>query len=55
MPRIALEKRELRCPCGAQRDITGTRCRKCRARSRWYRRKTWHAKRNTGRRLNGKK
>jgi ribosomal protein L40E len=52
---LALEERELRCSCGARSDIPNTRCRKCRARSRWHRRKTWHTKRNIGRRLHGKK
>jgi hypothetical protein len=55
MPGTAIDKRGLQCPCGAQRDVPGMRCRKCRARSRWYRRKTWQTKRNIGRRLNGKK
>jgi hypothetical protein len=29
------------CPCGALREKTSTRCRKCRARLGWYRRKAW--------------
>lgn len=30
------------CPCGAITEQAGRRCRKCRARSRWYRRKSHH-------------
>jgi hypothetical protein len=29
------------CCCGALREATRTHCKKCRDRSRWYRRKAW--------------
>jgi hypothetical protein len=29
------------CRCGALCDTTESRCRKCRYRARWYRRKAW--------------
>jgi hypothetical protein len=29
------------CPCGALPEATKIRCRKCRYRARWYRRKAW--------------
>jgi len=29
------------CPCGARRHESSKRCRKCSARSRWYRRRAW--------------
>jgi hypothetical protein len=38
---ITLGKPEPRCPCGARRDASSKRCRKCRARSRWMHRKAW--------------
>ncbi|WP_329086869.1 hypothetical protein [Streptosporangium sp. NBC_01469] len=31
-----------RCPCGALTDPGTGRCRKCRARARWHRRKAHH-------------
>ncbi|GII01773.1 hypothetical protein [Planobispora takensis] len=31
-----------RCPCGALTDPGTDRCRKCRARARWHRRKAHH-------------
>ena len=34
--------REDRCPCGALIEQGAKRCRKCRARTRWYRRKSRH-------------
>lgn len=30
------------CPCGARIEPGNKRCRKCRARARWYRRKSLH-------------
>lgn len=36
----------LRCPCGAQRNQSSKRCRKCFARGRWYRRKAWRSRKN---------
>ncbi len=46
------------CPCGALLDYGKRRCRKCRARSRWHRRKAYRARpvsprRHGGRRLRG--
>jgi hypothetical protein len=32
---------ENRCPCGARRNESTRRCRKCSARGRWHRRKAW--------------
>jgi hypothetical protein len=32
------------CPCGALREEPGIHCQKCRARSRWNRRKAWRIK-----------
>jgi len=46
---------ECRCPCGAQRNESGKRCRKCSARSRWYRRKAWRSRKNPVRYRTGKK
>lgn len=37
---IKLDSPERRCPCGALREIGMKRCRKCRSRSRWRRRKS---------------
>jgi hypothetical protein len=37
------------------RHCANTRCSKCRARARWYRRKAWHSRTNPTRRLPGKK
>ena len=37
------------------RHCASTRCPKCRARLRWYRRKAWHSRRNPIRSLAGKK
>ena len=34
---------ENRCPCGARRNKSGKRCRKCSARARWYRHKAWRS------------
>jgi hypothetical protein len=35
------------CRCGASRQPSESRCRKCRDRAQWYRRKAWRLK-NTG-------
>jgi hypothetical protein len=35
--------RELPCTCGASRNTGSTRCGKCLARARWYRRKAWRS------------
>jgi hypothetical protein len=32
-----------RCPCGARRNKSSRLCRKCSARARWHRRKTWRS------------
>jgi ribosomal protein L40E len=32
---------ECHCPCGALREANASRCRKCRNRTRWLRRKHW--------------
>jgi hypothetical protein len=37
------------------RHCMNTRCRKCRARVRWYRRKAWHSRNSRIRSLQGKK
>ena len=46
---------EHRCPCGARRNESGKRCRKCSARSRWYRRKAWRNSKTSIRYRTGKK
>ncbi len=43
---IPAEITELRCPCGAQREGSSKRCRKCSARGRWQRRKAWRSQKN---------
>jgi hypothetical protein len=43
------------CTCGARRNESSKRCRKCSARARWYRRKAWRSRKSPGRYLNGKK
>jgi len=46
MRTITIAVPERHCPCGALLEYGMTRCRKCRARSRWYRHKSrrrWHA------------
>jgi hypothetical protein len=40
MRTIKLDSPERRCPCGALRESGMKRCRKCRSRSRWRRRKS---------------
>jgi hypothetical protein len=40
MRTIKLDSPERHCPCGALRESGMKRCRKCRARSRWRRRKS---------------
>lgn len=44
-----------RCECGALREITSTRCQKCRARIRWHKRKAWRTRHNSSRKLAGRK
>ena len=46
---------EHRCACGARRNTSSKRCRKCSARGCWYRRKAWRSRKTPGRYLNGKK
>jgi hypothetical protein len=44
-----------RCPCGAKRNPSSKRCRKCSARGRWYRRKAWRGRKTPFDYLTGKK
>jgi hypothetical protein len=43
------------CPCGAQRNESSRRCRKCSARARWYRRKAWRTRKTPVSYSTGKK
>ena len=52
---ITAEITGFRCPCGAQRDESRKRCRKCSARGRWYRHKAWCTLKNHHRYSAGKK
>lgn len=45
----------LRCPCGAQRNRSARRCRKCSARGRWHRRREWRSRKIPARYRNGRK
>lgn len=40
--RVPTDLPSRRCPCGALTEPPAKRCHKCRARSRWYRRKSHH-------------
>jgi hypothetical protein len=55
MREIPLAITEYRCPCGARRNESSRRCRKCSARARWYRRRAWRGRKIPVRYLNGKK
>jgi hypothetical protein len=55
MREIPLVITEDRCPCGARRNESARRCRKCSARGRWYRRKAWRSRRTPARYRPGKK
>ncbi len=55
MRTIPLAITEYRCPCGARRDKSATRCRKCSARARWYRRRAWRSSKSPVRYRTGKK
>jgi hypothetical protein len=55
MRKIPLAISENRCACGARRNESARRCRKCSARGRWYRRKAWRSRKTSDRYLNGKK
>jgi hypothetical protein len=46
---------EHRCPCGARRNESGKRCRKCSARSRYRRRKAWRSSKAPAHYRTGKK
>jgi hypothetical protein len=46
---------EHRCPCGARRGESAKPCRKCSARSRWYRRKAWRSSKTPDSYRTGKK
>jgi hypothetical protein len=46
MRSIKLDSPDRRCPCGALRENGIKRCRKCRSRSRWRRRKSMHKTHN---------
>jgi hypothetical protein len=46
---------EYRCPCGARRNESSKRCRKCSTRSRWYRRRAWRNSKRSIRYRTGKK
>jgi hypothetical protein len=48
-------KRSANCQCGALRDASSARCRKCRARIRWHKRKAWRTHHNSNRKLAGRK
>jgi len=41
MKTLAIEPGLNNCRCGALCEANRTRCPKCRARARWYRRKAW--------------
>ena len=41
MPNSAIGLHQDHCRCGALRETASTHCKKCRDRSRWYRRKAW--------------
>jgi hypothetical protein len=43
MRNLTIDSDEHYCRCGALREPTSTHCKKCRDRSRWYRRKAWRA------------
>ncbi len=55
MRKIPLEIIEHRCTCGAQRNESSKRCRKCSARARWYRRRAWRGRKTQVQYLTGKK
>jgi hypothetical protein len=50
MQEIPAVTTEYRCPCGAQRNKSNNRCRKCAARGRWFRRKAWRSHKSLNRR-----
>jgi hypothetical protein len=50
---VTLEMLGPSCPCGARRDNPRARCRKCRARSAWFRHKT--RRHHSARSRNGRK
>jgi hypothetical protein len=41
MRNLTIDSEQHCCPCGALCEQSRTRCQKCRARFRWYRRKAW--------------
>jgi hypothetical protein len=41
MRNLTIDAGQHYCPCGALCEKPRTRCQKCRARFRWYRRKAW--------------
>ena len=49
MPSIAINADLRHCRCGASCESTKSRCRKCRDRARWYRRKAWRCNPRTAR------
>jgi hypothetical protein len=55
MRKIPVVLTEYRCPCGARRNESSKRCRKCSARARWYRRKAWRGHKNASPPRTGKK
>jgi hypothetical protein len=55
MREIPVAITEHRCPCGARRNESAKRCRKCSARSRWYRRKAWRTSKTSIHHRTGKK
>jgi ribosomal protein L40E len=55
MREIPAEISKDQCACGARRPESGKQCRKCSARSRWYRRKAWRSSKTPADYLNGKK
>jgi len=55
MPSIAINADLRYCRCSALCENTKSRCRKCRDRARWYRRKAWHSRNSRLRSLHGKK
>jgi hypothetical protein len=52
---IPAEIAGLCCLCGAQRNESRKRCRKCSARGRWFRRKAWRTHKDPIRYRTGKK
>ena len=55
MQRSKADPQQRQCECGALTNASNPRCRKCRARAGWYRRKAWRTPRSSNRTLTGRK